>query len=191
MFAQVETQATRAEGGLGIGLALAKGLVELHGGSIEARSQGVGRGSEFIIFLPKTVVADQRLPASDQPPPEPGGVRKRVLIVDDNTDAAETLRMLLEHAGHRVRAVHSAKDALRTAREMGAQVAILDIGLPDMNGYELAERIRAEAWGKELRLVAVTGWGQDEDKRRAMAAGFDCHLTKPFDPERVALLIGE
>ena len=165
--------------------------MELHGGSVEARSQVAGRGSEFGIFLPKTVVDDQRLPVSDQPPPEPGGVRKRVLIVDDNTDAAETLRMLLEDAGHRVRAVHSANDAVRTAKDMGAQVAILDIGLPDMNGYELAERILAEAWGKEVRLVAATGWGRDEDKRRAMAAGFDCHLSKPFDPERVALHIGE
>lgn len=164
MFTQVEPKSNRSEGGLGIGLALAKGLVELHGGHIEARSDGLGRGSEFVIFLPRSLVSDRRTPAQHHPVAEVENARRRILIADDNRDAAETMRMLLEHAGHQVQVVHSGQEALRMIKNMDAQVAILDIGMPDMSGYELAERIRAEAWGKAVRLIAVTGWGQDEDK---------------------------
>ena len=189
MFTQVEPKSIRSEGGLGIGLALAKGLVELHGGHIEARSDGLGRGSEFVIFLPRSLVSDQRTPAPHHPTAEVGNAKRRILIADDNRDAAESMRMLLEHAGHQVQVVHSGQEALRMVKSMDAQVAILDIGMPDMSGYELAERIRAEAWGRAVRLIAVTGWGQDEDKRRAKVAGFDYHLTKPVAPERLASLI--
>jgi len=191
MFAQIESQVGRSEGGLGIGLALAKGLVELHGGRVEARSEGVGRGSEFSVSLPKALISDQQTLAARHAVGNIGNAKKRILIADDNRDGAETMRMLLEHAGHQVHVAHTGAQALLMAKEIGAQVLILDIGMPDMNGYELAERIRTEAWGKAVRLIAVTGWGQDEDKRRAKAAGFDHHLTKPINPETLGPLVDQ
>ena len=184
MFSQLAPEHGRAEGGLGIGLALVKGLVELHGGKIEARSEGLERGSEFIVTLPGLRVATgtfQAMLSADAESAEVGGVR-RVLIADDNEDGALSLAMLIEAAGHEVVVAHSGPDALQMAATHRPQIAILDIGMPGMNGYELALQIRREAWGVHMTLIALTGWGQEDDKRRALRAGFDHHLTKPVDP---------
>jgi PAS domain S-box-containing protein len=181
IFSQVKSALHRSEGGLGIGLALVRGIVELHGGSIEARSAGLGRGSDFVVRLPLPIpAATQSLAASA--PPELPARRRRVLVADDNRDGAETLGLLLELAGHEVRIAHGGQAALAATRQLPPEIAIIDIGMPDLNGYELARAIRATDWGKSAVLVAITGWGQDGDKERAFEAGFDAHLTKPVDP---------
>jgi signal transduction histidine kinase/ActR/RegA family two-component response regulator len=194
MFSQVESALERAEGGLGIGLALVKGLVGLHGGRVEASSAGPGRGSEFTIHLPSTlVVAAQPAGAGDGAlslesiPPKPC----KILVADDNRDAADSLSLVLEMAGHEVYTAHDGQEALAAARAHQPGIAILDIGMPDMSGYEVASAIRREPWGDRAYLLAVTGWGQTEDKERARLAGFDEHLTKPVDPDRLEKLIAE
>jgi signal transduction histidine kinase/CheY-like chemotaxis protein len=199
MFSQVDAGARHSDGGLGIGLALVKGLIELHGGRVEARSEGLNSGSEFIVRLP--------LPAPAAPPAgleaaraarliEPVTAAPRtaetrsVLIADDNEDGAEIMAMLLKQSGHRVHVAHSGPEAFACASLHHPDVAVLDIGMPGMSGYEVAQHIRSEAWGKHMQLIAVTGWGQEGDKRRAEEAGFDHHLTKPIDPERLERLMG-
>jgi two-component system, chemotaxis family, CheB/CheR fusion protein len=186
MFTRVESEIGRSEGGLGIGLALAKGLVELHGGRIEARSAGRTHGSEFIVSLPGSLIVDPREQApkrvSDAANPP---MARRVLIADDNKDGAESLGMFLQTLGHEVHIAHSGAQALETAKRLKPDIGVLDIGMPDLNGYEVARRIRLEAWGDKVTLIAVTGWGQVDDRRRAQAAGFDHHLTKPIDPEQL------
>jgi two-component system, chemotaxis family, CheB/CheR fusion protein len=184
MFTQIKSSESVSEGGLGIGLALAKGLVQLHGGRIEAFSPGLGHGSEFVVTLPRSVIVE----ASDSPPGALNGkqnpaVARRILIADDNKDAAETLGMFLELSGHEIHLAHSGAQALALASQLKPDVAVLDIGMPDMNGYEVAKRIRREPWGAGLTLIALTGWGQDSDKQRAQEAGFDHHCTKPVDPD--------
>jgi two-component system CheB/CheR fusion protein len=183
MFTRVEPEVGRSEGGLGIGLALAKGVVELHGGRIEAHSAGPNQGSEFLIRLPRSLVvsaaAPMPAPDRDATPASP----RRILIADDNRDSAETMSMLLTLAGHEVHIARTGAEAWETAKRVRPDTGILDIGMPDLTGYEVAERIRHEAWGRDITLIAVTGWGQDADKRRALAAGFDHHLTKPIDPK--------
>jgi signal transduction histidine kinase/CheY-like chemotaxis protein len=186
IFSQETPALERSEGGLGIGLALAKGLAELHGGTIEALSAGLGQGSSFVVRLPLApggAGADhpptgQRAAAAPQPP-------LRILVADDNADQVETLAGFLEVLGHRVATAHDGRRALELARDTVPEVAILDIGMPGMNGYELARAIRNEAWGRGMLLVAATGWGQEEDKAKAAAAGFDVHLTKPFSMDRI------
>jgi two-component system CheB/CheR fusion protein len=189
MFTQIESDLGRAEGGLGIGLALAKGLAELHGGRIEASSAGLGQGSEFAISLPKSLIVEKpeglQALADDGPSP---AVSKRILVADDNRDGAETMSMLLKLSGHEVYLAHSGAEALEVAKRERPDIAVLDIGMPDLNGYEVAERIRHEAWGERIKLIAVTGWGQAEDKRRALGAGFNHHLTKPVDPSQLEAL---
>ncbi len=188
MFSQIDGVAGRSEGGLGIGLALVKGLTELHGGSVQARSNGLGFGSEFIVRLP---VAPRHpvtpTPAADLMPPAP--VRRRILIADDNQDAAESLGTLLELSGHEVRVAHLGRDALALAQVFRPDTALLDIGMPDLSGYELAQALRQEVWAASIQLIALTGWGQEEDRRRALEAGFDYHLTKPVDPDQLETLI--
>ena len=191
MFSQVDSAITRSEGGLGIGLALVKGLIELHDGTVDARSDGPGRGSEFTIHLPRSRVVLRTAPQEPEqsPPPAPKDLRRNILVVDDNRDAADSLAMLLEMNGHGVYVGHSGSEALQLARRELPHAMILDIGMPDMSGYEVARRIRAERWGSQIYLIAVTGWGQKEDKDRAIAAGFDHHLTKPVDPDQVESLL--
>ena len=166
-------------GGLGLGLSLVRGLVERHGGRVEARSAGVGQGSEFIVHLPLGASDPQVQPL---PPPAPQAApfrRQKVLVVDDNRDAADSCGALLELSGHEVQTAYSAHDGYLLAEAFRPDVLLLDIGLPDVDGYALARRIRAMYWGRDLRLVALTGWGQEADKSRARQAGFDHHLTKP------------
>jgi two-component system CheB/CheR fusion protein len=187
MFRQVQTTMDRSEGGLGIGLALTRGLVQLHGGSIEAHSDGLGRGSRFTVRLPVAQEAphraERRSPsrATGAPPPE----RRTVLVADDNVDAAKALGMMLELEGYDVHVAHDGLHAFDLAQRLQPNAALLDIGMPGLNGYEVATRIRQQAWGDDVALAATTGWGQEEDQRRAMAAGFDWHLTKPVNPAQV------
>ncbi len=180
MFSQVAPAHDRAQGGLGIGLALVKGLVEMHGGTVEARSEGPGKGSEFVVRLPTADAA----PAAPAAPEDaaPTRARCRVLVADDNRDAADSLAMLLRLAGHEVHTAHDGLAAVAVAAEARPDVAVLDIGMPGLTGYDAARRIRAEPWGRGLILIALTGWGQDGDRQRAVEAGFDHHLTKPVDP---------
>jgi CheY-like chemotaxis protein len=190
MFTRVEPEVGRSEGGLGIGLALAKGIIELHGGRIEAHSSGANQGSEFVIELPRSVIAPVAPPVLERHPDVTNqSAPRRILIADDNRDSAETMCMLLNISGHEVHLAHTGAEALATAKRVRPDIAILDIGMPDLTGYEVAERIRHEAWGKDIALIAVTGWGQDSDRRRALGAGFDHHLTKPIDPDRLKQLI--
>jgi len=189
MFTQVESQVSRSEGGLGIGLALAKGLIELHGGRIEARSDGVNKGSEFLVHLPRSIMVDKAVSSVSAETLNNSHVEKRVLIADDHHDGAEMMRLLLAQCGHDVSVAHSGGDALVLVKREKPQIVVLDIGMPDLNGYEVATRIRAEAWGNDLTLIAVTGWGQEDDKRRAKAAGFDFYMTKPIDPQALIKLI--
>ncbi len=184
MFSQVAPTHGRTEGGLGIGLALVKGLVELHGGKVEARSEGLERGTEFVVMLPGLRGAtgtSQGMPSSDTLGAAVEGSR-RILIADDNEDGAISLGMLIETSGHEVLIAHNGVDALALAATHRPHLIILDIGMPGMDGYQVAQQIRREAWGANITLIALTGWGQDDDKRRALRAGFDHHLTKPVDP---------
>jgi two-component system, chemotaxis family, CheB/CheR fusion protein len=185
MFTRIDTEVTRAEGGLGIGLALAKGLTLLHGGQLQVHSAGRGQGSEFTIRLPLSLIAAAP-PTLNSAADSAGKVAVlRILIADDNRDAADSLSMLLRLSGHDIKIARSGGEALAIADQFRPDVGIIDIGMPDMDGYEVARRIRHEAWGETMTLIAVTGWGQADDKRRALAAGFDRHMTKPVDPEEL------
>jgi len=183
MFTQATSALDRSEGGLGIGLSLARGLVAMHGGTIEARSAGLGMGSEFQVKLPVMCNLDYGADGDVDPSAlqAAGRQRLRVLVADDNRDNADSSAMLLRMAGHEVRTAYSGREALTIAAGFEPQIALLDIGMPEMNGYEVARHMRATAWGARMLLVAVTGWGQDDDRRRAEAAGFDHHLAKPVD----------
>lgn len=178
IFNQVDSTLDHATGGLGIGLTLAKRLVEMHGGQITAKSEGLGHGSEFIVTLPilTHAVAEQPLPTGQYPSI---GSPQRVLVVDDNTDSADTLAALLQVNGHEVRLAHDGVAAVEAAEDFRPNVILLDIGLPKLDGYGACEQIRAQDWGKDLIIVALTGWGQEEDRRRSHKAGFDAHLVKP------------
>jgi PAS domain S-box-containing protein len=184
MFSQVASSRGHSEGGLGIGLSLTKGLVELHGGEIEARSAGIGHGSEFIVRLPlrkANVTHKKPVIESTSAPP----VNRRVLIADDNRDAAESLAELLRMDGHDVTVVHNGKEALAAFSTFQPEVALLDIGMPELNGYEVARRVRQGSLGRAVTLIAVTGWSQDRDKTESLAAGFNHHLTKPIEADRL------
>jgi PAS domain S-box-containing protein len=188
MFSQVKAAQDRSEGGLGIGLALARGLVHLHGGTIEVKSEGPGRGSEFIVHLPRRTVGAPR-PGAELSTPRADAIRRRVLIADDNRDAADSLAMLLRLEGHEVTVVHDGREALAAFASQQPEIVLLDIGMPGLNGYQVARQIREGSLGRAVTLVAVTGWGQDTDKARALAAGFNHHYTKPIEPERLAELL--
>jgi PAS domain S-box-containing protein len=175
--------------GLGVGLALSRQLVELHGGRIAVDSEGPGRGAKFSVFLPLLAASSAAAAPEREPQLPSGGCDRRILVVDDNRDAAESLRMLLELAGCTVSVAFDGREALGAFEHFGPDIVVLDIGMPEMDGYEVARRIRAHPEGRSVLLVALTGWGQDEDKRRARAAGFDEHLMKPVDPTLLNELI--
>ena len=179
LFTQAESPTERSQGGLGIGLALARRLMELHGGRISAHSDGPGLGSSFSISLPLSGAMGE-LPATA--PATPARIRHRVVIIDDNSDAATTLSMLIEELGGSTRTANDAFSGLRAVQEFLPDIVFLDVGMPGMNGYEVCRRIRRTASQRPILIVAVTGWGQEQDKQRALDAGFDYHLTKPVDP---------
>jgi CheY-like chemotaxis protein/anti-sigma regulatory factor (Ser/Thr protein kinase) len=187
MFSQVKSAQDRSEGGLGIGLALAKGLIGLHLGTLEVRSEGTGRGSEFIVRLPRRTLST----ASEQPIPVASGpsVRRRILIADDNQDAADSLAMLLRMDGHDVTVVHDGRQAVATIDSFRPEIAVLDIGMPELNGYEVAREVRQGPLGISIILIAVTGWGQASDKARAAAAGFNHHFTKPIELDALTQIL--
>jgi signal transduction histidine kinase/CheY-like chemotaxis protein len=187
MFTQVDRSNRRAQGGLGIGLTLVRSLVALHDGRVEARSEGLGRGSEFVVTLPRVVGRAIDSPAA-QPPLQPFP-RRRVLVVDDNRDAGEMLGELLTALGAIVTVVDSGRAALAALDSFEPEAILLDIGMPGMDGYEVARRIRASAGHHDVLLIALTGWGQEADRRRTVAAGFDHHVIKPPDVERLRQLL--
>jgi signal transduction histidine kinase len=194
LFTQVGRSLDRAQGGLGVGLALVRRIVELHGGTVTAESPGLNRGSTFTVRFPvaPTNLAGlaagtaSAVPASVRQQP-----RRRVLVVDDNVDAAKSLAMLLQLMGHATETAYSGPTGLAAAREFHPDVIILDIGLPGMDGYEVARRLRCEPGLSTTLLVALTGWGTEEDKRRAIHAGFDYHLTKPADAETITEILAK
>jgi signal transduction histidine kinase/CheY-like chemotaxis protein len=192
LFAQAERSSDRASGGLGLGLALVRSLVELHGGTVACDSPGLGRGSRFVVSLPRMKAqgaAGQDQAAGTDAPAGPGPLR--ILVVDDNEDAADTLAMLLEASGHEVLVEHSSRRALARAIDTAPQVCLLDIGLPDMDGAELARRLRAQPETANALLVAVTGYGQESDRARTRDAGFDHHLVKPIDLDKLHAVLDE
>lgn len=192
MFSQAHAGTEAADGGLGIGLSLVRELIQLHGGGVSANSGGKGLGAEFKITLPSTMILADPSPAIENRD-EPGGPsakrRARILIADDNRDAADSLGMLLDLAGHEVKVAHSGKQALALGQQYRPDVIILDIGMPEMDGYEVARSARRDSWGRTALLVALTGWGQAADKEKASAAGFDHHITKPVDADQLIELL--
>jgi CheY-like chemotaxis protein len=189
MFAQGADRMQQARGGLGVGLALVRQLVEMHGGMVRADSAGRGKGSTFTFVLPRVPAPAARTVADRQP--EMMQTMKRVLVVDDNADSAESLSLLLELMGHTVRTAHDGEEALEQAETFRPELVLMDIGMPRMDGYEAARRLRQLPWAGEVVIVALTGWGQDEDKRRSEEAGFDRHLIKPVDPTALEALLGQ
>jgi signal transduction histidine kinase/CheY-like chemotaxis protein len=189
LFVQVGGSAEQSEGGLGIGLTLVRRLAEMHGGSVEARSEGPGRGSEFVVRLPvrRTSPGEGRSVTETEPAPAPPALR--ILVVDDNLDAADSLAMVLRMMGHDVRTAHDGLEAVGAAATFHPDVVLLDIGLPKLSGYEAARRIRDQARGSEPILVALTGWGQEEDRNRTREAGFHHHMTKPVDFQALQKLL--
>ena len=189
LFTQSARSLDRSEGGLGIGLTLVRNLVEMHGGKVEAFSAGSGHGSEFVVHLPalpeelptevKAAVANKNAP----------GASLRILVVDDNLDSAETLALLLKFSGHDVRTANDGETALETAYAFKPQVIVLDIGLPKMDGYQVAQRLRQDPQLQKSFLIALTGYGQNEDRQRSKEAGFDYHLVKPVDPQELQSLV--
>jgi CheY-like chemotaxis protein len=189
LFAQASRGDPGGQTGLGIGLALVKRLVELHGGDVEARSEGLGKGCEFTVRFPR--LSAESLPVMLAPAAAAvgAGPQRRILVVDDNRDALESLARLLQLIGHEVYQAPDGLQALALAAEKQPDLVMLDIGMPGMDGYEVARRIRAEPWGQPMVLVAVTGWGQESDRRRSREAGFDSHWVKPLDAQKLAALL--
>jgi CheY-like chemotaxis protein len=192
LFEQGQRSLDRSQGGLGVGLTLVQRLVQLHHGSVEARSAGPGRGAEFVVRLPclmeVNMPAAQDMPGDAQPP---SAAVCRVLVVDDNVDAADTVAMFLRLEGHSVETAHSGPEAVERAKAFEPDVVLLDIGLPGMNGFEVAKRLRALPATRHALVIALTGYGQKADQAQAQAAGFDHHLVKPADIEALAALIAQ
>ena len=190
LFYQADRTVSRVHDGLGLGLTLVKRLVELHGGSVEATSDGPGRGSRFGVRLPVLESPAHHRPSPAQTAPPSVGPW-RILVADDNRDSAESVATLLQLDGHSVRVAYDGEEALRMAEAGWPQVLLLDVGMPRLSGYQVAKRVRAHPWGRDLVLIAATGWGQEEDRRRSMESGFDAHLVKPVDLEALMRLVGE
>jgi PAS domain S-box-containing protein len=188
MFAQVDTSLERSRDGLGIGLTLVKSLVELHGGTVAAASAGLGQGSEFRVVLPRAK-SPAALPAATPSPAPTESARRKVLVVDDNLDGAESLALLLELSGYETAQAHDGLEALAVAESFRPDVVLLDIGLPKLNGNETCQRLREQPWGKQAFVIALTGWGQGHDRERSRQAGFDVHLVKPVDHDALLRLL--
>ena len=192
LFTQTSQLNGRSQTGLGIGLALAKRLVEMHGGEVQAHSDGAGKGSEFIVRLPRQtrrVGAAANSGSALPPAPAPAAGVRRILVADDNLDSLETLAQLLQLRGHEIYKAADGVQALEAATRTRPDLVLLDIGMPGMDGYEVARRIRSQPWGREATLVALTGWGQENDRRRSREAGFDSHCIKPLDMQRLLNLL--
>jgi signal transduction histidine kinase len=190
MFAQEDRSLERSRGGLGIGLSLVRGLTEMHGGRVEAYSEGRGKGSEFVVRLPVALSAVRETRREGKE--EDGALHTppyRILIVDDNEDSALSLALMLQIMGHDTRTAHDGLAALAAAEEFRPEVVLLDIGLPRLNGYDVCRRLRGSAWGLKMVIIALTGWGQEDDKRRSKEAGFNFHMVKPIDPADLEKLL--
>ncbi len=190
MFTQVVRSLDKAQGGLGIGLTLVKRLVEMHGGTVEAKSDGPGKGSEFIVRLP-VVIATEETRELARVAERPVMMPRRILVVDDNVDAANSLSELLKLLGNDTRTAGDGQEGVDMAAEFRPEAILLDIGLPKLDGYEVCRSIRAQPWGTDILLVAITGWGQPDDRRRSREAGFDHHMVKPVDPRALMALLAE
>jgi signal transduction histidine kinase/ActR/RegA family two-component response regulator len=189
-FTQVERTIERSQGGLGIGLGLVRGLVEMHGGTIEAKSEGLGCGSEFVVRLPVLAHGKpERMPDQVNRTKASAAPRLKILVVDDNEDSAVSLGMVLEAMGNEVRTAHDGMAAVGIAAVFQPDVVFLDIGLPKLNGYDAARKMREQSWGERMLLVALTGWGQEEDKRRSAQSGFNLHMVKPVNPAAIEKLL--
>jgi CheY-like chemotaxis protein len=188
-FVQSDHSIDRSRGGLGLGLALVKGLVELHGGEVCAKSEGLGKGSEFTLRLPldrqfvSALPAKLQRSAKNSPPP------CRILIIEDNSAAARSMQLYLSSAGHNVEVAHTGPDGIETARRFHPEIVLCDIGLPGFDGYAVAHSLRQEQQFNGIYLVAISGYGRDRDQRRARDAGFDLHLSKPVDLEKIDALL--
>jgi PAS domain S-box-containing protein len=189
MFTQVDRTLERSQSGLGIGLSIVKRLVEMHGGAVEAKSDGHGTGSEFIVRLPIVLSVLRAQP--DEGAPIHAAGRRRLLVVDDNRDAAMSLAVMLQMSGNETKTAHDGLEALEVAAEFRPDLVLLDIGMPRLNGYETARRMREQPWGKQIVLVALTGWGQDEDRRKSHEAGFDIHMVKPIEYKAIEELLAK
>jgi signal transduction histidine kinase len=191
MFSQVDRSLERSQRGLGIGLHLVRRLVEMHGGEVTAQSAGLGKGSEILVKLPLATEATQAAVS-----PAPGSseltpvATRRILVVDDNVDAAQSLAMLLDVCGHETHLAHDGPDAVDAAERLRPDVILLDIGLPKMNGFEACRQIRQRPWSKDVVIIALTGWGQDIDRRRSQESGFDHHVVKPIEHDALVKLLG-
>ncbi len=187
LFTQIPSERVNTGGGLGIGLALVRALVELHGGDISVSSMGLDRGSEFTLRLPLFIdrAAAAEVKQEDAPAEAVVQVRRNILIADDNQDALESLALMLRLEGHEVHCASDGEEALALAGLRRPEIVVLDVGMPKLDGCEVARRIRAESWGQHAVLVALTGWGQEVDRRRSREAGFDMHLVKPVDPATI------
>jgi signal transduction histidine kinase/ActR/RegA family two-component response regulator len=190
LFTQADGSLERAQGGLGIGLSLVRRLVEMHGGRVEAHSEGRGKGSEFVVRL-SAVLSSGEAPQRTDGEEDCRAPKYRILVVDDNNDAARSLALLLKLTGHDTRTAHDGLEALEAAKQFRPDVVLLDIGLPKLNGYDTCRCLRAQPWGEKVVLLALTGWGQEEDRRRSMEAGFNFHLIKPVHPADLEKLLAE
>jgi len=188
MFTQVDRSSEQSQGGLGIGLTLVRRLVDMHDGSVEVRSNGPNKGSEFAVRLPLIPTTHEPLPKSETPKTMVLS-ECRILVVDDNNDSAETLGTLLKLKGNYIRTAHDGLEAVQAADAFHPELVLLDIGLPKLNGYEVAQHIRRQPWGRDVILVALTGWGQEQDRRRSQEAGFNLHVVKPIDFEDLEQLL--